>query len=405
VAFRPDGKAVLTGSADQTARLWSAQTGRPLGPPLRQQSWVWAVAFSPDGKAVLTGSEDGTARLWSAATGQPIGPPLRHQRGVTAVAFSPDGKVVLTGSYDQTARLWTVGRVCQDGPERVKLQVQVATGTELDPHGVVRVLDGPSWQRRRQELLQAGQPPSRPKEDPLAWHRREVIDAEIAGQWFAAAWHLNPLIAAAPADPELWKERGRAHANLEQWEKASLDFAKASQLAKRDLQAWTDYTLLRLHLGDEKGYRQACALLLKRWGAANDPQTLNTVVWICTLGPSALTDLKPVLRLAEKAVEKAPNNSGILNILGAILYRVGRSEEAVKRLKEAVARNPRNTASTFNWLFLAMAQQQLGHTEEAKRCLARGGEFLKAEGIRWHARLEMQTLHREAEALVKGSKR
>jgi WD40 repeat protein len=34
------------------------------------QGPVWAVAFSPDGKTVLTGSEDHTAKLWS------VRPPL-----------------------------------------------------------------------------------------------------------------------------------------------------------------------------------------------------------------------------------------------------------------------------------------------------------------------------------------
>ena len=106
VAFSPDGKTVLTGSEDKTARLWDAATGQPLGQPMTHQGAVWAVAFSPDGKTVLTGSADGTARLWDAATGQPIGQPLRHQGAVWAVAFSPDGKTVLTGSEDKTARLW-----------------------------------------------------------------------------------------------------------------------------------------------------------------------------------------------------------------------------------------------------------------------------------------------------------
>src|SRR5262249_39417087 len=64
VAFSPDGKTILTGSWDQTARLWDAASGRALGEPLRHHNRVVSVAFSPDSKAVLTGSTDGTARLW-----------------------------------------------------------------------------------------------------------------------------------------------------------------------------------------------------------------------------------------------------------------------------------------------------------------------------------------------------
>jgi WD40 repeat protein len=115
-AFSPDGKAVLTGSLDKTARLWSAATGQPLTPPLRHQDAVWTVAFSSDGKAVLTGSHDGTARLWSATTGKGLTPPLRHKGKVNAAVFSPDGKAVLTASADKTARLWSA-----------------ATGKELTP--------------------------------------------------------------------------------------------------------------------------------------------------------------------------------------------------------------------------------------------------------------------------------
>ena len=114
VAFSPDGRTVLTGSRDKTARLWDVATGRPIGQPLVHQGFVEAVAFSPDGKTVLTGSFDRTARLWDVATGRPIGQPLVHQGFVEAVAFSPDGKTVLTGSFDHTARLWDAitGRPC-----------------------------------------------------------------------------------------------------------------------------------------------------------------------------------------------------------------------------------------------------------------------------------------------------
>ncbi len=115
VAFSPDGKTVLTGSRDKTARLWSAALGTPVGPPIKQEESVGEVAFSPDGKTVLTGS-DKAARLWNAADGSPVGSPMKHESLVTAVAFSPDGKTVLTGSWDKTARLWRAADGSPVGP-------------------------------------------------------------------------------------------------------------------------------------------------------------------------------------------------------------------------------------------------------------------------------------------------
>jgi WD40 repeat protein len=108
VAFSPDGKLVLTGSTDNTARLWEAATGKPVATLSGHTGSVFAAAFSPDGKLVLTGSDDNTARLWEAATGKPVATLSGHTGSVRAVAFSPDGKLVLTGSEDKTARLWEV---------------------------------------------------------------------------------------------------------------------------------------------------------------------------------------------------------------------------------------------------------------------------------------------------------
>jgi WD40 repeat protein len=43
VAFTPDGKRVLTGSVDRTARLWDANTGRELCQLLNFKDGTWAV--------------------------------------------------------------------------------------------------------------------------------------------------------------------------------------------------------------------------------------------------------------------------------------------------------------------------------------------------------------------------
>lgn len=105
-AFSPDGGRVVTGSLDNTARLWDARTAEPLSEPMHHEAAVVAVAFSPSGDRVLTGSEDHTARLWDGITGASVATPMKHDDKVTVVAFSPNGQRVLTGSDDHTARVW-----------------------------------------------------------------------------------------------------------------------------------------------------------------------------------------------------------------------------------------------------------------------------------------------------------
>jgi WD40 repeat protein/tRNA A-37 threonylcarbamoyl transferase component Bud32 len=140
VAYSPDGKRIATGSKDNTARLWDAATGGPIGQPLEHRGRVKAVAFSPDGRALLTGSEDGTARLWDSATGKPVSHPLEHQGGVDEVAFSPDGRTLLTASRDLTARLWRVSTGEPIGPP---LQHQaLPRAVAFSPAGEIAVTAG-----------------------------------------------------------------------------------------------------------------------------------------------------------------------------------------------------------------------------------------------------------------------
>ena len=64
------------------------------------------MAFSADGKRILTGSEDQTAKVWDAEKGQEVLSLKGHTYSVSSVAFSPDGKRILTGSWDRTAKVW-----------------------------------------------------------------------------------------------------------------------------------------------------------------------------------------------------------------------------------------------------------------------------------------------------------
>jgi len=105
-SFSPDGKHVVTASADGTARLWDAHSGAPWGRPLLHAEAVRSAAFSPDGRQLVTAS-DKVVRRWNVATGQALGKPLPHTERVNWAAFSPDGSRIVTAA-DKTARIWSL---------------------------------------------------------------------------------------------------------------------------------------------------------------------------------------------------------------------------------------------------------------------------------------------------------
>jgi WD40 repeat protein len=106
VAFSPDGRRVLTVSADRSALVWDAATGQitsvlPLTGPGN------SGAFSPDGRWIATAAEDASvAQLWDAATGSAAAA-LGGMKGFpSALTFSPDGKVVATADDSGRILVW-----------------------------------------------------------------------------------------------------------------------------------------------------------------------------------------------------------------------------------------------------------------------------------------------------------
>ncbi len=106
--FAPDGRLVVTGSMDHTARLWDAATGKEQFVLRRHTGSVNAAAFSPDSRTVLTASDDSTMSSWEVRSGIELGRFGGHDDGLQSVAFAPDGRHAVTASLDRTARIWDV---------------------------------------------------------------------------------------------------------------------------------------------------------------------------------------------------------------------------------------------------------------------------------------------------------
>lgn len=57
---------------------------------------VTSVCFSPDNTRIISGSWDNTARIWDSNTGECINTLFDHTGTITSVCFSPDGNKIVS---------------------------------------------------------------------------------------------------------------------------------------------------------------------------------------------------------------------------------------------------------------------------------------------------------------------
>jgi WD40 repeat protein len=150
IALSPNGKLLVSGSADKLVVLWELPTGRKLAnlslhsdtvlalalspteqllasssfyDPIclydlanRQKRYtltghtarVDAIAFSPDGTLLASGGGDLAIKLWDVQTGKELRTLESHAYPISALVFSPDGTTLASGSWDGTVKLWNL---------------------------------------------------------------------------------------------------------------------------------------------------------------------------------------------------------------------------------------------------------------------------------------------------------
>jgi tetratricopeptide (TPR) repeat protein len=201
--------------------------------------------------------------------------------------------------------------------------------------------------------------------------------------------------------------RGEELARLGRWDDSAVAFEEAFSLGARHVEAQARRVLFRLARGDKTAYCEACRQLLRIVEASEPvPSVANAIAWACALGSGAVADYSRVVHLAEMSTASCPTSSR-LNTLGAILYRAGRFEEAVRQLRRSVEVHGAD-GTPHDALFLAMAHHQLGHAEEAQRWLRLGTAIDPIAKRRpgasgdtsWVLRLELEVLRREATAMI-----
>ncbi len=104
VRFMPDGRHVVSGSADGILRLWDVTDGKlQRSYPVHHEP-VFAIRASVDGRSVVSGSRDGVVALTTLADGQSR-VVMAAAAGVSAVELSPSGALLAVALRDGTTRV------------------------------------------------------------------------------------------------------------------------------------------------------------------------------------------------------------------------------------------------------------------------------------------------------------
>ena len=108
IALSPDSERVVSGDDGCSIYIWETSTGvNFLGPLHGHTDSVWSVAYSPDGSQVLSGSADGSVVVWNSSTGAKcFGPFIAYSDLIGSISFHPSGEAFATSSSDRTIVIW-----------------------------------------------------------------------------------------------------------------------------------------------------------------------------------------------------------------------------------------------------------------------------------------------------------
>ncbi len=103
-----DGNRALSGSTDNTIKLWDLDTEQAPRTREGHTTWVRGVALHPDGQRALSVSWDGTLKLWSLHSGQCLQTLRGQVAEVSGIAVFPDAHRALFGDSDHAPKLWDI---------------------------------------------------------------------------------------------------------------------------------------------------------------------------------------------------------------------------------------------------------------------------------------------------------
>ncbi|MEQ1903030.1 MAG: protein kinase [Pirellulaceae bacterium] len=364
------GRGLLAiGNRDGLIRIRSLKDNSNVA-RYRTEGSLKCLASSSNGKRIALANSQNNIEILDVdrlvAGEDPVGATISgHTDVIASLNFNSDGNRLVSASGDHTVKLWDL----HSGQEVLRLTndnylTDAVAAFDGTGRSITLVADTVlcSWTCQTDEARERkGIERINQQQESTGWHQTELNRGTARRNWFAARFHADKLLQSDPTNVELRARRVSFLAELGEFDAATRDL---ETLLPETASANVLYrsAVLCLRNGDMQGYANACRKSVALLKDDSPVSLLNAVAWTCAIAPDAGIDLAPLISRIEPLMESGEGN--FLNTLGALCYRHGDHEKAIRYLNKAVDKRV-GKGIGFDWFFLALVHRAMEHPAEA----------------------------------------
>ena len=178
--------------------------------------------------------------------------------------------------------------------------------------------------------------------------------------------------------------RAGALARVGRFRDAADEYARLIDINPTDHYPWYMRAVLLGYVGEDAEYRRVLDGMFGRFSSSTDPLVIIRLLIACGMRPQAPADQDRLRLLVDRATSTKilRPEEPFLELLSAMVrYRLGEAEKSVDLLRDHLARTPTEPGSrrAAAWLYLAMAENHLGHEADALAALAQADGLIKTQ--------------------------
>ena len=220
VSFNKDGTRIVSGSVDETVRVWEWDVAKKKYNlihtlPLPNYHRVNSVSFSPDGKKIVSGSDYNEVRVWEwdvATETYNLKHILNgHTSLVNSVSFSGNGRLIVSGSSDKTVRVWDA--VTYKLLHILNDHIYSVSSVSFSPDGS-RIVSGGSWSNRYPDNAVRIW---KWNDETKTYNLKHILNAREGGYGHGAYSHVNS-VSFSPDGTRICSGGGDPDNNVRVWD-------------------------------------------------------------------------------------------------------------------------------------------------------------------------------------------